>query len=557
MGNKRTNFLIQGSILAIASLISRAIGLIYRIPMTAIIGDGGNDYYSTAYEIYNVFLLISSYSLPIAVSKLVSARISKKERKNAFKLFKGALIFALITGGVCMVIILFGAGFITAKMQTPLAVFALQILAPTVLIVAVLGTIRGFFQGLGTMVPSATSQVIEQIVNAGISIIASYILFNHGMKTGALLGNAQNYAEAYGAAGGTLGTCAGALVGLFFVSFLLFAFLPSFRRLMRRDNKTVEEESMVGVMKVILLTVVPVLLSTTIYNISAIIDQAIFKNIATHQGYAAQDIKVWWGVFSGKYKLLINVPIAIASALAASTVPALTEAFVRRDIKEVREKIYLGMRFISIIALPFTVGFIVLASPVMQLLFNDARELPAFLMQIGAVAVVFYSLSTLSNAILQGINRLRVPVTNAIIALGIHIVFLVVLMYGFKLTIEAVVLANAFYALLMCILNNLAIRRYSGYRQELRLTFVIPGICSVLMGVVTFLVYKGIDLILLKLFSGTFVANAIAVIVSTLVSIVVYFVLLILLKGITEEMLLRFPKGASIVRLCRKFRLLR
>ena len=557
MSGKRTNFLVQGSILAVASLISRAIGLLYRIPMTAIIGDGENDYYSTAYEIYNVFLLISSYSLPIAVSKLVSARMSKKERKNAFKVFKGALIFALITGGVCMVVIWFGAGFITARMQTPLAVFALRILAPTVLIVAVMGTIRGFFQGLGTMVPSAASQVIEQIVNAGISILASFLMFNYGLKSGALLGNPQNYAEAYGAAGGTLGTCAGAAVGLFFLSFLLFAFFPSYKRVMRRDKKTVEDESMAKVMKVIVLTVVPVLLSTTIYNISSIIDQAIFKNIATMQNYDAEQIKVWWGVFSGKYKLLVNVPIAIASALAASSVPAITEGFVRGDMKEVRRKIYLGIRFVMIIAIPCTVGLIVLASPVMQLLFNDSRELPAFLLQIGAIAVVFYSLSTLSNAILQGINRMRIPVTNAIVALGLHIVFLVVLMLGFKLSIEAVVLANAFYALLMCILNNIAIRKYAGYKQEIKLTFIIPGISALLMGFVTFGVYKGLNFVLSKLIAGSYFPNAIACVVSVLASLIVYFMLLLLFRGITEEMILRFPKGESIARLCKRLHLLR
>lgn len=100
-----TSFLVQGSILAIASLVSRVIGLVYRIPLTAIIGDHGNDYYSCAYEIYSLLLLISSYSLPMAVSKMVSARISNGERQNAYRVFKGAMLFAAITGTIACVIV--------------------------------------------------------------------------------------------------------------------------------------------------------------------------------------------------------------------------------------------------------------------------------------------------------------------------------------------------------------------------------------------------------------------------------------------------------------------
>lgn len=115
-----TSFLVQGSILAIASLVSRVIGLVYRIPLTAIIGDHGNDYYSCAYEIYSLLLLISSYSLPMAVSKMVSARISNGEKQNAYRVFKGAMIFALFTGTAACMIVFFGAEELTRLFKTPL-----------------------------------------------------------------------------------------------------------------------------------------------------------------------------------------------------------------------------------------------------------------------------------------------------------------------------------------------------------------------------------------------------------------------------------------------------
>lgn len=143
----RAGFLMQGSILAIASIISRIIGLIYRIPMTEIIGDAGNDYYGSAFQIYNILLIISSYSLPLAVSKLVSANSSQGRRRNVYRILKCALIFALVSGTAAALILFFGAEYITETiMRTPLSIFAVQTLIPVLVIVAVLGVMRGFFR---------------------------------------------------------------------------------------------------------------------------------------------------------------------------------------------------------------------------------------------------------------------------------------------------------------------------------------------------------------------------------------------------------------------------
>lgn len=166
------------------------------------------------------------------------------------------------------------------------------------------------------------------------------------------------------------------------------------------------------------------LLSTTIYNISSILDQGVFKNIVLLQGYAEDQMDTWWGIYTGEYKLLINVPISIASAMAASCIPSLTGAFASRDMRSVKSQINSSIRFIMVIAFPCTVGIGVLASPILQLLFHDARELPANMLRVGAVAILFYSLSTLSNGLLQGINRMKVPVRNAAVALvGAHYLF--------------------------------------------------------------------------------------------------------------------------------------
>lgn len=544
-----TGFLVQGSILAMASIISRIIGLIYRIPLIGIIGDVGMDYYATAFEIYNNLLIISSYSIPLAVSKLVSADISKGRRKNVYRILKASLLFASITGGIAALTLLFGAETFTAAMKTPYSIFAVRVLIPTLLIVAILGVLRGFFQGLGSMMPSAVSQILEQIANAIVSVWAAYVLYKYGMKVGAVLGNQENYAAAYGAAGGTLGTGVGALVALLFSFFVLFAYVHVYKRHARREALP-KVDTYSYLFKVLVATIIPVLLSTTIYNCNTLIDMAVFKNIANSQGYTATQISVWNGVYTGRYKTLINVPISIASALAASSVPALTAAFTKKKMDEVHLQLNSAIRFIMMIAMPCAVGMGVLAAPILKLVhLSDDSGMAAIMLQYGAVSIIFFSLSTLSNGLLQGINRMKEPVKNAAIALVLHLVVLVILMYGFHLNIYAVIFANAAFGLIMSLLNAYSLHKYVGYKQELVKTFLIPLLSSAVMGVAVWGLYQLLIYICR--------INMIATIVSIILGAVIYFIIMLLLKGIKEQELRRLPKGYLLVRAARSLHLMK
>ena len=547
---KDSNFLVQGSILAAASIISRIIGLVYRLPMTDIIGDTGNNYYSCAFEIYNIMLIISSYSLPLAVSKLVSAALAKKRSKQAYQILKGSLLFAILAGAAVALIVYFGAEFFTSALQTPLSVFALKILAPVLIVVAILGVLRGFFQGLGTMMPSAVSQIIEQIVNAIVSVWAAYVLFQYGSKIGEVLGDPEKYGAAYGAAGGTLGTNLGAVSALLFLLFVFFVYMRVFKRRMKKE-RNVQVDGFWYTMHILIITIIPVLLSSTIYNISGIIDQGLFKNIAVLQGYSVDQIDVWWGVFSGKYKVLINVPISIASAMAASSVPALSASYSAGDQDGVCRQINAAIRFIMVIAMPCCVGLAVLAKPIFMLLFPGTMEtldLATSMMVVGAIAVVFYSISTLSNGLLQGIDRLKVPVKNAAIALVAHVIVLIGLMLFFRINIYAVVIANAFFAFLVCVLNSISIARHTGYRQEIKKTFIIPIICSGIMGVITYFAYNGLYTLCKN--------NIISLVIAFLLAVVAYAITLLLFKGLSESEIRRFPKGYLIVKIAKKLHLL-
>ena len=174
---KKSSLLRNTSILMIATIVSRVIGLLYRSPLGAAIGSEGLGYYGTASNVYVILLLISSYSIPMAVSKIVSERLALKQYRNAQRVFHGALIYAATVGALAALLAFFGGKYLLAYNQQN-ALPALRVLAPTIFFSAILGVLRGYFQAHNTMVPTSVSQILEQIANAVVSILAGYLLIS-------------------------------------------------------------------------------------------------------------------------------------------------------------------------------------------------------------------------------------------------------------------------------------------------------------------------------------------------------------------------------------------
>ena len=417
-----SGFLKQGSILAVASILVRLIGMIYRIPMANIIGDEGNGVYSAAFEIYNILLIISSYGMPMAVSKMVSAKISQKRYKSAYKIFRCSMTVSICTGGIAALFVYFGADWIEAKFFSKYSGIAvpLRVLAPTIFIVAVMGVFRGLFQGHRTMLPTAISQIFEQVVNAFVSVGAAYFFMRAHSASPKL--------PAWGAAGGTLGTCIGAVTALIILLFIYMMYRPVMRKQAKRDRVTTGE-SLVQTYKIIFVTVVPIILSQTVYQLSGIIDVTIFNNVMGTLGYSDKVVKTLQGIYSTKYRLLVSVPIAVSTAIASSMIPNLVSSVAAGDMADARKKTDMAIKFNMIIAFPSAMGLAVLARPIITLLFPSSDiNTGSMMMLIGSSCVIFYALSTVTSGVLQSIDRMGLPVIHSLVSLIIHIVFVYVLL---------------------------------------------------------------------------------------------------------------------------------
>lgn len=542
----KDDFIAQGTMLAVATVITKVIGAIYRIPLANTLGDTGNGFYGYAYQIYAMALMVSSLSLPTAVSKLVSAKMAVGEKRNAVRVFLSSMLFAIVVGITVTAVIFFGADVIAAYwMKSPLSVYALKMLAPGLFLVAVMAVIRGYFQGLGSMMPTAISQIIEQIIRAVISIVGASIFTDIGMRAGEKAGE-ELLGPAYGAAGATLGTVLGALIALIFLCFLLFTYKGHMKKQYRTD-RTGKQDSYRHLLKILVLTALPILFSTAVYNINQILDLTIFNHIMEAQGYVEEEYMALQGIYSGKYDPLVNVPLSISTALCASVVPSLTAAVAMRSRKQVHEKIDQTLRLTMVLTIPCGAGFLVLASPLMVLLYNDTSMTPAYLLMMGSVVVVLYGWASISNSILHGLNYITSPAINAAIALVVHIVAFVIMML-LGMNVYALAAGNIVFAICMCWLNQRKVRKVCGFRINVMDTFIKPIIASAVMGVVAYAVYLVLDLLI----GGRWIPVSVAVIVA----MVVYIVVMLKIGTLSEDDIEALPMGGRLLRWCRKFHLL-
>lgn len=516
MEKRASNFILQGGILAITGILVRIIGMIYRIPMVNIIGSDGNGIYGAAYNIYNIVLILSSFGMPMAVSKLISSRLVKGEYKNAKNIFIRAIIVSLISGGVAAGFLFFGADFIEKTLYAgiPGTAIPLRILAPTVLIVAVLGTVRGFFEGHGSMVETAASQFFEQVVNAIVSIVAAYAFIKAFAAT--------NNVAAYGAAGGTLGTCLGAVAGLFVVLYILYRNKNKYKKRLANDEfgETLDSKT---TYKLIIMTIVPIIIGQTFYNISAVIDDVIYNNVALAT-MSAKEVTTSLGNYNTSYSTLISIPMGIACAMASSLLPSVVHSYSLGDKRAINKKLRHTISVTMLVAIPFTIALTVLGGPIISLLFSRYDSVyGALMLKVGSCAIIFFTLATVTSTTLQGIDKMKLPIIHSAIALAIHIPLIIFLLVVFKLGTIALVIGAMIFSLTVLILNLRALKRYTGYRQEWFKTFITPFICAAIMGIIMLIIYN----LIYKASS----INFLSLLISGVVSVFIYFIMLIFAKN--------------------------
>lgn len=571
MSNKSQSSIVkQAGVLVIAGIFVKIIGILYRSPLTSLIGDEGNGYYSSAYNIYLIILMLSSYNIPAAISKLLSEKLAKQEYRNAQKVFYASLIYVMVMGVIASLILYFGAELFVGDNASGV----LKVFAPTIILFGPLGALRGYFQARHTMTPTSVSQIFEQIANAGVSILAAFFFtesvagFTAADRKSAYAGQSiLMTASSYmlgessargtdtlraikGATGSALGTGCGVLAALIVMLIVYLRRRKTFAAERAGETKATID-SYGEIFKRIILMVTPMLLSNLIYNICNTLNQSIYFGIERGVFHMAEaDSSAMYGVYSGKASLIVNVPIAIAAAMSSVMIPTVSAAHATGKTEEIKEKTALSIRVTMLVAIPSAAGLFALARPVTQILFpqKESLDLAASLLRVLAITVVFFSISTITNGVLQGIGKVNKPVINATISLVLQSAVLTGLLLFSGAGLYALAVASIIYSGAMVLLNSRNVSRELGYTQEMKKTFILPAVSSLIMGVFAYFSYKLMYMLV--------PSNTICLVISIVLSVFVYFIVLIKIGGATKKDLLAMPKGHVLVKLLTKIKLL-
>lgn len=538
---ENNNTLVKNAtFLMVAALISKIIGMLYKSPLTTLIGRESFACFQFAQNAYFILLMIASFSIPQAVSKIMSERIAFKRYRDAQRVFKGALLYAVIAGGIAALVCIFGASILVPDNMAN-ARLALQMLAPTIFVSGILGVFRGYFQAYRNMLPTSISQILEQIAVATVALLASGFMVRHFANAG------EDTLQRWSAAGATMGTGAGVCTAFLFMLFVYRVNHKTIAKKIKNDRVSVNE-SYRSIMKIILLIAAPIILSAFIYNVNGYINGVMYTSILGWKGVPNSLVKQNYAEY-GFFMTLINIPLTLASTAPTSMMPEVSAQYAIGDLEETKRKIDQATWIAMLISIPASVGLAVLAQPVTRLIFPSTEGVAGQLMVIGVITVILNSTSNISNGVLQAIGKANIPMINAAISLGVDIVFLALVLVFTNMGIYAVVLAMVVYALVMCVLNDRTLKKYLGYKNPWRSAYFVPILASIPMGIVAVVVYKLVYVVI-----GS---NFISLIPSIALAMVVYFVGYLVVAKPKKEDLAALPGGTRLAQAAQKLKILK
>jgi stage V sporulation protein B len=537
--------LIKGAAtLGAAGLVVKVLGAVFRIPLVNWIGDIGMANYNPAYYIYNFFLVLATAGIPIAISKMVSERIAVGHYGEAHKVYR--ISFALMGAiGVASFIILFVfAPQISNLVNNPQAALAMRAIAPCLIFVPTMAALRGYFQGMQNMRPTAVSQIVEQFFRVVVGLSLAYVFFNLAGGSGF----AANY-DAYerGAAGAAFGATAGSIGGLIIIILVYGMSKKSIHFRIRHSHDEAYEPSG-QILKRIMIIAVPITIGAAIMPITNLVDVTIVIGRLQEAGFGYEAAKGLYGQLGGFVGSLVYLPQVLIYAVAISLVPLISAAHRIGDTRAVRENVSLGIRLACIIGFPCAAGLMALSEPIMLLIYPAQAESAisaAHILFTMSIGIFFLSASQTSTGVLQGVGKQAIPVRNLMIGIACKIVITWTLTGIPSVNIQGAAIGTVVAFAVAAILNYFAVRKYTGAEIGVIKTFGRPFIAAAIMGLASKGVYE-----LLRLWIDS---NTIPALIAVLVGVVLYGVMILLTKTISKEEVVKLPKGDKLLKVVGRF----
>ena len=520
MTNKSKSIIGGMTVLGLAGVICKLVGVLYSIPLTWMIGTSGLGVYNAVFPAYNLLLTISSAGLPVAVSRLVARGLAKDDPRSAKHVFKTALLLLLLLGSVATILMIAGIDvFVTASDQ-PESRLGFLVIAPCVAIVCVLSAFRGFMQGQQNMTPTAISQLIEQVGKVFLALPMAYFGSQRGIE--------------YGAAGALLGTTIVEGIALLYMVILYFRRSAAFAAIPQLCEEPPAASSSVA--KQLMTISIPITIGACIVPLSQYIDSTMLVGRLMSTGMEAGMASSVYGLFSGTVIRIINIPTALALAVSMSLVPAISSAKAVEDNDAVIRQTDLGMRFAFLIGLPCSIGMSVLSEPLMRFFYQGsiAEEqliLGGELLAMSGLTIILFTVVQATTSVLQGLGKQRIPMYTLLAGVICKIVLNYVLIGTPGIGIHGAPIASLVCYTVSMVPNLYYVLKYTKSRMNWMGWIVRPGIATAAMGIAVFALRELLPF------------GRLLLLIEVAVGVVVFAVAALGVKAITKEDLRAFRRG--------------
>ncbi len=450
--------LLKGSAwMTAGSILSRILGALYIIPWYAWMGKDGNlanAITAQSYNIYSLFIIVSTAGIPGAVAKQIAKYNALNEYGVSRKLFHRGLLLMIGFGIVCAGL-MFGLAPILAG-QDPRQIPVLKSLSYAILIIPLMSIMRGYFQGFNDMMPSALSQFIEQLARVAWMLMTAYVIMK--MQDG-------NYLRAV-----TQSNLAAAIGAMFGILLLVYYYQKQKREmddLVENSNNELQVSTNSLLLEIVQQSIPFIIIDSGI-NIFQLVDQYTFHPIMASFVHASFDqIESMYALFGLNANKLIMIIVSLSTAMAVTAIPLLSGAKARRDYQDIRKQIENTLELFFFFMIPSAFGMAAISTPIYTI-FYGFDPVGSNVLFIASFTAIILGLFTVLMAVQQGLSENILAIKYLVVGLIIKCIIQYPLIRLFQINGPLLATDLAFIFTILLSLKHLKVAFHFNFKRTKR-----------------------------------------------------------------------------------------